>query len=268
MEPHLLILGGFGALLMGITLGVFGAGGSILTVPILTFLLAYPPVLASHYSLFVVGVVSAAGVALHSRKGTLQISHAAKFAVPAMLGMLLVKKWLLPALPAVLFEGSVFSLTLNQFVLGAFAVFMILAAGSMIFVKLENEKPEARSGVGGTILLSGTGILIGGVSGFVGAGGGFLIVPALVFLGGLPMKEASRASLFVIALNSLWGFVVGTQNWASIPFLPLLLVTVFSLAGLFLGLWIQERVHANRLKTGFGWFVLFMGIYVLIRSGG
>jgi uncharacterized membrane protein YfcA len=184
-----------------------------------------------------------------------------------MIGMFLVKKWLLPSLPPVIYKGNNFSFTLNQLILAVFAVLMILAAGSMIFVKISDEKQKARSGTRETILLGSTGIFTGAVSGFVGAGGGFLIVPALVFLGGLPVKEASRASLFVIALNSLWGFVVGTPLWSAIPFSPLLLVIGFALVGMVVGLWVQTRMHADRLKTAFGWFVLIMGIYILIRSG-
>lgn len=267
MEPQLIALGGLGALLMGITLGVFGAGGSILTVPILTFLLAYPPVLATHYSLLIVGVVSAAGVALQWGKGGLRLGGTAKFALPAMVGMLAVKKWLLPSLPPVLLAGSEFSLTLNQFILAAFAILMILAAGSMIFVKIPEAGPDAARGNKETILLGVTGFFTGGISGFVGAGGGFLIVPALVFLGGFPVKEASRASLVVIALNSLWGFLVGTKDWAAIPFSVLLLVGATALVGMFVGLGAQERLPADRLKKAFGYFVLAMGIYVLSRSG-
>ncbi len=266
VEPQLLVLAGLGALLMGITLGVFGAGGSILTVPILTFLLAYPPVSASHYSLLIVGVVSTAGVALQWTKGSLQLKETAAFALSAMAGMLLVKTVVLPSLPTVISAGT-FSVTLNQLILAVFALFMILAAGSMIFVKVKDERRSTRRGARENILFFVTGFFTGGVSGFVGAGGGFLIVPALVFLGGLPVKEASRASLFIIALNSLWGFVVGTRNWAEIPFPPLLLVIAFALVGMFLGIWIQERIQAGKLKTAFGSFVLVMGIYILIRSG-
>lgn len=251
---------------MGITLGVFGAGGSILTVPLLTFLFAYPPTLASHYSLLVVGVVSAAGVALQWFSGKFELKRAAEFAVPAMLGMFLVKKFLLPSLPPQ-FAVAGFSFTRDQLILGSFALVMMLAAGSMIFVKIGEEKRETSGGMKKVLLLGTVGILTGAVSGFVGAGGGFLIVPALVFLNGLPVKDASRASLLVIALNSLWGFFVGTQSWDSIPYLPLLLVIGFALFGMFVGSRIQDRLPSGRLKPAFGWFVLLMGAYILVRAG-
>lgn len=251
---------------MGITLGTFGAGGSILTVPLLTFLLAYPPALASHYSLFIVGSVSFAGVVKQWSSGNFRLAGALKFAVPAMAGMFLVKKFILPAIPPVVSVGASQSITVDQLILGVFAVFMILAAGSMMFVKISNEQREHSGAMGEAMLLGGTGIVTGVVSGFVGAGGGFLIVPALVFLGGFPVKEASRASLLVIAINSIWGFVVGTPAWSAIPFFALLAIIAFALVGMLAGIWLQERVHADRLKPAFGAFVLGMGIYILIRS--
>lgn len=268
VESQLVIIAALGALLMGITLGVFGAGGSILTVPILTFILSYPPVQATHYSLFVVGVVSAVGVALNWKSSSFETKKIVKFALPAMAGMYLVKKLLLPSLPLNFEILGGLSITLNQLILGSFAIFMILAAGSMIFVNPAHESHGNRSEPSNSIFLIASGVSIGGVSGFVGAGGGFLIVPALVFLSGFPMKEASRASLFVIALNSLWGFVVGTKNWYSVPFPSLLLVIFLALVGMFLGLKIQSSMPASRLKVAFGYFVLLMGVYIFARSGG
>lgn len=264
MESQLIAAGGFGALLMGITLGVFGAGGSILTVPLLTFLFAYPPTMSSHFSLLVVGCVGAFGVTLQWWKGEFKLGRAVEFALPAMIGMFLVKKILLPSLPPV-FSFAHYSFTLDQLILSAFAVFMILAAGSMIFVDIQSEEKANRSNWKKMLLLGSTGILTGGISGFVGAGGGFLIVPALVFFSGLPVKDASRASLLVIALNSLWGFVVGTSDWTSIPFATLLLVIAFALLGMVLGIQLQNRIPSARLKPAFGVFVFLMGMYILFR---
>lgn len=265
MESQFSSLGALGALLMGITLGLFGAGGSILTVPILVFLFLYPPVLAAHYSLLVVGIVSAFGVLWQWREGKINWKGIAGFALPALLGMFLIKRLILPALPST-FQFWGLSFTLNQATLVVFSLLMISAAGSMIFLP---TKEESGSGAAASLPLLGfVGAAIGLVTGFVGAGGGFLIVPALTFLAGLPIKEATRASLFLIAINSFWGFFVGTRDWGSVPFRSLFLLVGLALVGIIFGLWLQKRTSAHRLKPAFGVFVLVMGIYVLLSSSG
>jgi len=265
MEPQLLVVGAMGALVMGITLGVFGAGGSILTVPILVYLLHYPPVLAAHYSLIIVGIVSAFGVFWQRNEGQVKWKKIAGFAVPALTGMFFIKRVILPALPDVI-QFSAYSFTLNQATLAVFSILMISAATSMIFLPVKDSKNSASNAHKSLLLLGIVGIAVGIVTGFVGAGGGFLIVPALIFLAGVSVKEATRASLFLIAINSIFGFLVGTRNWGSIPFGSLFLLVSLALFGIVSGLWLQKRIAASKLKPGFGFFVLAMGVYVLFTS--
>lgn len=265
MEPQLLALGAAGAFAMGTTLGIFGAGGSILTVPILVYLLLYPPVLAAHYSLFIVGIVSAFGFFWQQNEGPVKWKKIAGFAVPALIGMFFIKRIILPALPETI-RFSALSFTLNQATLVVFSVLMISAAASMIFLPIRERKNSADYAYKSLPFLGIIGLAVGLVTGFVGAGGGFLIVPALIFLAKVSVKDATRASLFLIAINSIFGFLVGTRNWGSVPFGSLFLLVGFALIGIVSGLWLQKRIAAPKLKPAFGFFVLGMGIYVLFTS--
>ena len=245
---------------------VFGAGGSILTVPILVFLFHYPPVLAAHYSLFIVGMVSAYGAWSGLRGSEIRIREVLAFAAPAMLGMFLIKKLIIPSLPEKIFWDGHFLFSLNQATLAIFGCFMLTASLSMIFLSVRDQSNLKERGLLDQLVLVFVGSLVGLLTGFVGAGGGFLIVPALVFLARMPVKDATRASLFVIALNSIWGFTVGSKGWDQIPFSILLFMMSVAMFGMFLGIRLQSRLPAARLKPAFGVFVLVMGIYILYRS--
>lgn len=265
MESHIIIVS-LAALLMGVSLGVFGAGGSILTVPILVYLQNIPPTLATHYSLFVVGAVSAFGVLLSLRAKQIQFQKSLGFALPAILGMIVAKKILLPAIPV---EFSLWEKTIHKdsLILFTFALFMAAASLSMLFIKVkENEKTVSAPSLTVALTLAVIGLGVGIATGFVGAGGGFLIIPALVFLAHYPIKEASATSLFIIMLNSATGFVFGTPDWSQIPWASLVLgILLFALVGMWLGLVLQKKIQADRLKPAFGVFVLLMGIYIFFH---
>jgi uncharacterized membrane protein YfcA len=235
---------------MGLALGVFGAGGSILTVPILVFLFRLEAREATHLSLLVVGLVSAFG-ALGKRA---RLSGIASFAVPTLGAMVVMRAFLLPALPE-----QIGSFTLNQWILGTFAVVMIAASLSMLFVHAPAREGQLRP-----LPLVFSGLATGAITGFVGAGGGFLIVPILVFFAGLAFTEATQASLLVIAINSLTGFFSSPQ--VTIPWSILTAVLVPALFGMFLGRQLAARTDAARLKPAFGAFVLFMGVWILLQQ--
>lgn len=268
MESQFPVLGALGALVMGASLGLFGAGGSILTVPILVYLFLYPPVLAAHYSLFVVGCVSAFGVFWQWREDNIHWAKIIGFAIPALFGMFVIKRLIIPALPQTI-PLFAFSITLNQFILAVFAILMIAASLSMIFLPALNQSDSPETSPPNLPLLALVGASIGLITGFVGAGGGFLIVPSLIFLARLSVKEATRASLFLISINSIFGFAAGTTNWPSVPFRSLLLLVAIALIGIVSGLWIQKRTAASKLKPAFGLFILATGFYILLtaRSG-
>ncbi|MBZ9627910.1 sulfite exporter TauE/SafE family protein [Psychroflexus sp. CAK1W] len=257
--------GFFGALIIGIVLGLIGGGGSILTVPVLVYLLSEDPVTATAYSLFVVGTASLVGALRNIQKGLVDIKTATVFAIPAFIAVYLTRKFAVPAIPDSLFTVSGFEVTKGVGIMLFFALIMLLAAYSMIVDKTENIK-EAESEVNYNYpLIIIEGIVVGFLTGIVGAGGGFLIIPALVLLAKLPMKKAVATSLLIIAVKSLIGFIGDVQN-IDIEWKFLGIFTGLSVIGIFLGIWLNKFINGKKLKKGFGWFVLLMGLYIVYKE--
>jgi len=259
------IIGYVGALFVGLVLGLIGGGGSILTVPILVYALSFNPVIATAYSLFVVGTTSLIGALKNMMKGKVAFKTAIIFAIPAFSAVFITRAYIIPAVPDKLFEIGGYMVTKNVAIMIFFALIMLLASVTMISNsrhKLESEKNNEKSNYP---LLIGQGFLIGLVTGMVGAGGGFLIIPALVLLAKLPMKKAVATSLFIIAINSLIGFLGDVQNY-DIDWTFLLIFTAISTVGIFIGIWLNNFIDGKKLKKGFGWFVLVMGIYIIYKE--
>jgi len=205
------IFGYLGALLIGIVLGLIGGGGSILTVPILVYLLFVNPVTATAYSLFVVGVSSLVGAIRNIQKGLVDFKTAIVFAVPAFIAVYIARKYLVPAIPETVFTVGDFSVTKNIAIMLFFAIVMLVASISMIRNK-RADSPEETVITYNYPLIIIEGLLVGFITGIVGAGGGFLIIPALVLLAKLPMKKAVATSLLIIAIKSLIGFIGDVEN--------------------------------------------------------
>ncbi len=260
----LTIAGYVASVLIGLSLGLIGGGGSILTVPVLVYLLGISPILSTAYSLFVVGAASLIGSVNFMRKGLVHYRAATIFAIPAFIAVFLTRKFLVPAIPDTLFTIGGFTLTKDIGIMVFFALIMLAAAVSMI---KDNGKPQDTNGEirFNFPLIALEGAVVGTLTGIVGAGGGFLIIPALVLLAKLPMKMAVGTSLLIIAAKSLIGFLgdIGNQpiQW---PFL--LIFTALSVVGIFLGSYLSKKISGARLKTGFGWFVLVMGVYIIINE--
>lgn len=259
------ILGYVGALIIGLVLGLIGGGGSILTVPVLVYLLSLNPVTATAYSLFVVGASSLVGAAKNLQKGLIGFKTALAFAIPAVISVFSTRKFLVPAIPEEILHIGSFTLTKEIAIMLFFAILMLAASFSMIIdrEKLLSQKKE-QSGPKYSLLIP-LGFITGLVTGLVGAGGGFIIIPILVLLAGLPMKKAVGTSLFIIALNSLIGFLgdIGHQDidW---PFL--LIFTALAMGGIYLGVYLNKFIDGRKLKKSFGWFVLVMGIYIVWKE--
>jgi len=258
------ILGYAGALLIGLVLGLIGGGGSILTVPILVYALTLNPVIATAYSLFVVGATSMVGAVKNMMKGMVDFKTAIIFAIPAFIAVYLTRAFLIPAIPKELFEIGDFMVTKNLAIMLFFAVIMLLASVSMIRDKRKESDEEAEITYNYPLIIV-EGLVVGTITGIVGAGGGFLIIPALVLLAKLPMKKAVATSLFIIAIKSLIGFIGDVQN-LSIDWPFLLIFTAFSIVGIFIGIWLNKFIDGKKLKKGFGWFVLIMGIYIIYKE--
>ncbi|NEV93719.1 sulfite exporter TauE/SafE family protein [Psychroflexus sp. YR1-1] len=259
------LLGFFGALVIGVVLGLIGGGGSILTVPVLVYLLSEDPVTATAYSLFVVGTASLVGAVRNMQKGLVDLKTATVFAIPAFIAVYLTRKFAIPSIPESIFTISGFEVTKDIGIMLFFALIMVLASYSMIKdEKEELEEAEVEVKYNYPLIIV-EGIVVGFLTGIVGAGGGFLIIPALVLLAKLPMKKAVATSLLIIAVKSLIGFLGDVQN-LDIQWEFLGMFTGLSVIGIFVGIWLNKYIDGGKLKKVFGWFVLLMGIYIVYKE--
>ena len=257
-------LGYFGALIIGVVLGLIGGGGSILTVPVLVYLLGISPVTATAYSLFVVGTSSLVGAVKNMQKKRVAYRTAIVFSIPAFIAVYATRKFLVPAIPDHIITIAGLEITKNLAIMLFFAFIMILASVSMI--REQKEKPVQTEKVNYNYpLIIVEGVIVGVLTGIVGAGGGFLIIPALVLLAKLPMKKAVATSLLIIAIKSLIGFIGDVQN-LEIDWRFLFIFTALSVVGIFVGVYLNKFIDGKKLKKGFGWFVLLMGIYILWKE--
>lgn len=251
-------------MLIGLVIGMAGGGGSILTVPIFVYVFDIPPILATTYSLFVVGVTSLVGSINHLVKKRVNLSITVAFALPSFVSVYLSRRFLVPALPDPLVQVGSFMLAKSTAILYFFIIVMILAARAMI----RNDRPE--QGVAadgkpryGTLALDG--LAVGMLTGTIGAGGGFLIVPLLVLLAGLPIQRAVASSVFLIAVNSFVGFM-GDVYHTNLDWNFLLPFTGLSIVGIFIGMYLTRFIAPDQLKKGFGWFVLAVAIGMTLKE--
>ena len=260
------IIGYIGALIVGLVLGLIGGGGSILTVPILVYFLGFSPIIATSYSLFVVGSTALVGTVRNIKEKTIDFKTAIIFAIPSIITVFMVRSIVIPNLPEVIFSIGNFSLTNSLFIMLLFALIMLLAGWSMIKSKKIANDTEIRDYDNNHYFAIGTqAIGIGALAGLVGAGGGFLIVPALVLLVKLPIKKAISTSLFIISIQSLIGFL-GDLKTLTIDWRFLITFTIFSIIGIFIGLAFSKKISAKGLKKGFGYFTLVMAVYIVYKE--
>jgi uncharacterized membrane protein YfcA len=260
------IAGYLAAVLIGVSLGLIGGGGSILTVPVLVYLFAIEPVLATAYSLFIVGSTALVGGIQSVIKKRVSHKTAFVFAVPAFIAVYLTRRYLMPIIPDELFHIGSYMLSKDVAIMLFFALIMVAAAISMIRNKRKEEpcdncEPEFNFPM---IILEG--LVVGVLTGLVGAGGGFLIIPALVLFAKLPMKMAVGTSLLIIAAKSLIGFLgdIGSNLAIDWPFL--LTITGIAIGGIFIGSYLTKFINGAKLKAGFGWFVLVMAAYIIVNE--
>lgn len=258
------IFGYVGALLIGLVLGLIGGGGSILTVPILVYVLAVDPVTATAYSLFVVGTSALLGAVRNAKKGIVDFRTGIVFAIPAFIAVFLTRKFLIPAIPEELFSIGDYMVTKNVAIMIFFALIMLVASISMIRGRKDRGDGEEEVSYNYSLILI-EGFVVGVLTGVVGAGGGFLIIPALVLFAKLPMKKAVATSLMIIAIKSLIGFLGDLQN-VDIDWTFLLSFTSLSVVGIFIGIYLNKFIDGKKLKKSFGWFVLIMGVYIVLKE--
>lgn len=255
-------IGLLASVLIGFSIGLIGGGGSILAMPILVYLFKVNPENATSYSLFIVGFTSMIGSFFQYRLGNLKIKFAILFGIPSIVSLLFMRKFLLPLLPKSLFYISHLEVTKNLLIMVVFAILML--ATSFSFIK-KNSVESTRSQPNNLLLIS-VGTVVGLLIGFLGAGGGFLIVPALLYFGNLSIKKAIGTSLFIIFINSLIGFSADVIAETPIDWSLLFRIVFMALVGLIIGTSLSKKIDGKQLKPLFGWFILVMGIYILVKE--
>lgn len=258
------IAGYFASVFIGVSLGLIGGGGSILTVPVLVYLFSLDTVLSTTYSLFVVGVTSLVGSIFYFKRGQVDLRTVLAFGLPSIISVFFTRILVVPAIPEHLFKIGSFAVTKSVFFMLLFAALMIGAAYSMI-KKRKVLSSDAVKGKPNYLLLVLQGVFVGFVTGIVGAGGGFLIIPALVNFLKLPMKTAIGTSLVIITINSLTGFLFSLHGTA-IDWRFLGIISFFAIVGIFIGMALSKKINGAQLKPAFGWFVLAMGVYIIVKE--
>ncbi len=262
------IIGLLLAALVGISLGLIGSGGSILTIPILVYVMGIEPVSATAYSLFIVGSTALVGGIFKTAQKTVDFKTVLIFGIPSIITIYITRLWLVPFIPDYLFTIRSFAVTKAIAIMLLFATVMILASVSMIKPsKINNNLVDENIILKYNypmILLEG--IIVGLLTGLVGAGGGFLIIPSLVIFAKMPIKLAIGTSLFIIASNSLIGFTGDLQGNQIIDWILLIKFTSSAIIGILVGIKLSKKISSEKLKTSFGWFVLIMAIYIILKE--
>jgi hypothetical protein len=250
------------AILVGLSLGLIGGGGSILTIPILVYCFRIDPVIASTYSLFVIGVTSLTGAFSHYQRGNVNFKVAMIFGVPSLIVVFIMRKWIMPMVPQHLLTIGSFELTKSVLLMTVFAAFMVLASVSMI--RQRNE--QVITGEINYKKLVWLAVLVGFITGFIGIGGGFLIIPSLILFAGLSMKKAVGTSLTIMTISSLIGVLGDISRHEPINYSFLTAFTAFAITGILIGCYLTKYVKDHRLKPAFGWFILCIGVFVLFSA--
>lgn len=260
------IIGWILAVFVGLALGLMGGGGSILCVPIFVYLFGYDTDLATSYSLFVVGVSSIAGTFKYLEEKLVSFQALLSFGLPALVAVYLNRLWLIPQIPDELFQLGDYWVTKDMLVMLLFAGLMLPAARLMIKGRDLEEEAELKSKNLNYPLVILIGLIIGFFTSLIGAGGGFLIIPAMVILFKMPVKRAIGTSLSIIMINSLIGFSGDVQAELNIEWVFLLKFTGLAVAGIFAGIYLSRHISGQKLKPLFGWFVLAMGVFIILKE--
>lgn len=265
----MIIAGCIAFLIIGLILGLIGGGGSILGVPILVYVMGYSADKATSYSLFIVGATSLVGAITYLRKGNISVESILQFAIASLVTVFCVRKFIMPNIPSVIsFSGT--EISKHMLIMVLFSLLILASSISMIKKRTYNRINEvkwdefAKSPLGLPFVII-LGITVGFITGFVGAGGGFIIVPVLIFFLRLNFKKAIGTSLCIIALNSLIGFT-GNIDHQKIDWFMLIIISAICIVGILLGSLLSSKVSSHKLKPAFGWFTLVVGLFVLIKE--
>lgn len=259
------IFGYIASVLIGVSLGLIGGGGSIFTVPVLVYLFGIDAFLATEYSLFIVGTSSLIGSVSYFKNGLVNVKTVLIFGIPSVISIFLTRNFLLPFIPDSIFRIGNFVMTKKIFLLLIFAGLMIVASYKMIRKNKVTEIKTRSLHKNNTSLAAGEGLVVGFLTGLVGAGGGFMIIPALVNFLKIPMKVAIGTSLVIISFNSLIGFF-SSVNHVKVDWNFLLSLSFIAIIGIIIGTQLSKKINGEKLKPIFGWFILIMGVYIILKE--
>ena len=247
--------------MMGLTLGLIGAGGSILTVPILVYVFHVKPVVATAYSLLIVGFSALAGTLSYWKGCKVYFKEALAFALPAMTAVWLTRSYLVPSIPE-----TVFGFSKDSFIMVLFSLMMIAAALAMFRKKSGQQQTKLELTIHQAPRIILGSLTVGLLTGLVGAGGGFLIIPSLIAIFGLGMKEAVGTSLAIITINSLVGFNGDLRLGLTVDWYLLALFLLLTLSGVLSGSMLSRHIDGKKIKSFFALFTLILGLIIFFHE--
>ena len=250
------------AVLIGIFLGIFGGGGSLLAVPVFAYIFSLDEKLATAYSLFTVGISSIVGTI--KQLSNIEWKVTLIFGIPSIIAVWLTRFFVIPNLPEIIFDNETFIITRRMLIFGIFTFLLFISSFSMIYETNKNVKPINIKNFYVLIIIEG--FIVGGLTGFVGAGGGFLIIPALIILIGLDIKKAIATSLIIIALKSTFGFFLGDVMVMNIDWNFLIYFTLLTTFGVIIGTYFGKSLDKLKLKKWFGIFIMVIAISILFKE--
>ncbi|SMG20904.1 sulfite exporter TauE/SafE family protein [Sphingobacterium psychroaquaticum] len=257
-----MLIGFLLAIVVGATLGLVGSGGTILTVPILVYVMGVDPIMATTYSLFAIGITSFVGSVRGVMAKEVDLNKIVTFGIPSLLMVFVTRLFLLPLVPDVIVIAGI---EVEQGVLLMVLFAIVMLASSWTMIKEQESHLDASARIPLWQVIS-QGLLVGLVTGTVGAGGGFLIIPALVNFYGMPIKRAVSTSLVIITINSLFGVIGDAEKFVDFDWPLILGYTTCAVIGIFIGFALSHRIKGQHLKRMFGYLILVMGIYIILRE--
>jgi uncharacterized membrane protein YfcA len=250
------------AVIIGFFLGIFGGGGSLLAVPVFAYIFSLDEKVATAYSLFTVGISSIIGAI--KQLTDIEWKVTLIFGIPSIIAVWLTRFFIIPNLPEIIFDNETFIITRRMIIFGIFTFLLFISSFSLIYETNKNVKPINIKNFYVLIIIEG--FIVGGLTGFVGAGGGFLIIPALVILIGLDIKKAIATSLIIIALKSTFGFFLGDVMVMNIDWNFLIYFTLLTTLGVLIGTYFGKSIDKLKLKKWFGIFIMVIAISILFKE--
>lgn len=253
------------AIIVGITLGLVGSGGTILTVPILVYAMGVNPVIATTYSLFAIGATAIVGAVKGYYKKEIDNRKVLAFGLPSLLMVFIMRNYMLSLVPEVFIVGS-WEVHREVVLMLLFGGVMLASSYSMIRgTGFSCVRTSKRNGDSIRQVVT-QGLFVGFVTGIVGAGGGFLIIPTLINVFKLPLKKAVSTSLVIIAINSGFGLLGDVEKFSDFDWSLLLSYTFFAIVGILIGFLLSAKIDGEQLKKGFGYLILTVGLFVIIQE--